>query len=109
MKGMKGTNKMKELIRSRVFISSFIIAYFSYFLVTIWILKIARPGFGVGTVDYGYPFAYCGSACFGESFYPLGLLGNILFAALIGTIVGVFCAYVWKTLASEDFRSKWDL
>jgi hypothetical protein len=100
---------MKELIRSRVFISSFIIAYFSYFLITISKLNISGPGYGAGSVEYGFPFTYYESRCFGENFYPLGLLGNILFAALIGTIIGIFCAYVWKTLASEDFREKWNL
>lgn len=99
--------KGNELIRSRVFISSFIIAYFSYFLITLWILNISRPGIGEGFQDYGFPFTYYASTCFGGSYIYSGLLGNILFAALIAAIVGVFIAYVSKTVSSEDFRKYW--
>ena len=109
MKRMKGMDKMNELIRSRVFISSFIIAYFSYFLITIRILNISSPGIGVGTVEYGYPFTYYEWTCFGGGYVYSGLFGNILVAALIAAIVGVFIAYVWKTVSAEDFRSKWYL
>jgi len=109
MKGVEGIRRMKELIRSRVFIDAFLITYASFFLVTHGILDISGPGVGVGTVNYGFPFTYYVSHCFGGTYISSGLLGNILFAAILGTIIGVFCAYVWKTLSSEDFRKRWNL
>jgi hypothetical protein len=105
----EGDKKMKALIRSRAFITSFIISYYSYFLITIRISNISRPGIGVGDQEFGFPFTYYEWTCFGGGYVYSGLFGNILFAALIGTILGIFCAYVWKTLASEDFRRKWHL
>lgn len=109
MKGMESIEKMRELLRSQVFIDAFLIIYAAFFVVTQGILDISAPGFGVGTVNHGFPFTYFVSSCFGGVYVYSGLLGNILFAAILGTIIGVFCAYVWKTLSSEDFRKRWNL
>ncbi len=108
IKGMEGL-AFKSLLRLPIFIYGFIVTYFSYFLVTIGVLDLSRPGVGVGIEHHGYPFTYYTSNCWGGAYFLPGLLGNILFAALVGTIVGLVCAYIWQTVAREDFRKRWHL
>lgn len=108
IKDMAGSRRIRYLLRSRAFIVGFQVTYFLHFLLTAGVFELFSGGTLFSTT-YGFPFTYYASGCYGGNYYVPGLLGNILFAAVLGTIIGVFCAYVWKTLASEDFRKRWNL
>lgn len=49
---------MKHLFKHKVFIGAFLTAYFLFFVITVFILHLKKDGFGVGSVEYGFPFAY---------------------------------------------------
>ena len=108
---------MKKLIVSRLSITAFLLSYFSFFALTIPILEIRREGFGVGSWEYGYPFAYYYSGCVGGDYLWSGLIGNILFAAGLSAAVGFAAVLVWRNLlaplrahlASPEIRRKWYL
>ena len=106
---------MKNLIKHKIFISSFLLAYFSFFVVTVFILDLKTAGFGVGSFEYGFPFTYYFSTCFGGDYSWLGLTGNILFAAFLSSLVGLISTILWLKIlfplwlkiSSPEFRSKW--
>lgn len=108
---------MKDLVRHKAFIFSFLLSYFGYFLLTVVILEVRQPQIGAGNAAYGYPFVYLYTSCYGGYYSYLGLLGNILFAAVLGTIVGLLFSYLWKNLfvpawtkvTSDEFRTKYHL
>lgn len=108
---------MKKILKSKLFIGSFLFIYFSFFFLTIYILEIKSSGFSVGSWDYGFPFIYYHSHCFGGGYHWSGLLGNILFAGILGGAVGVIFTSFWlnqlipfvQKIRSEEFRSKWYL
>lgn len=100
---------MKKLIKSKIFIITFLIAYFSFFIVTIFLLEIKREGFGVGHLEYGFPFTYYYSHCWGGYYLWLGLIGNILFAFILSSISGLISSHFWLKFSSPEFRQKWYL
>ncbi|MCO6510500.1 MAG: hypothetical protein J5I65_06870 [Aridibacter famidurans] len=65
-------------------------------------MEIAAPGQFVGHVSYGWPFVYYISTDFGGHYYLPGLIGNFLFAASFGAVVGFLCAYFWKKIAVNN-------
>ncbi len=100
---------MKNLIKHKVFISTFLLTYFLFFLITINILDLKRDGIGVGSMDYGFPFIYYSSHCFGGNYFLLGLIGNILVAAIISFLAGLVASHFWIKFSSPAFRAKWYL
>lgn len=56
---------MKNLFKNKVFIDAFLTAYFLFFFITVFILDLKKDGFGVGSIEYGFPFTYYYSHCFG--------------------------------------------
>lgn len=100
---------MKTLIKSKVFIAAFLLAYISFFVVTVFILDIKRDGIGVGYLEYGYPFAYYVSTCFSSYYSWLGLFGNILAAFGLSFIIGLISSHFWLKFSSPEFRAKWYL
>lgn len=98
---------MKRLIKHKVFIGAFLTAYFSFFLITISILDLKKSGFGVGSVDYGFPFTYYYSTCFGGGYSWIGLAGNIFTAAIFSFVIGLVAAHFWLKLSAPEFRAKW--
>lgn len=108
---------MKNLIKHKIFIGTFLLSYFSFFVITVFILEIKREGLWAGFSEYGFPFAYYYSTCYGADYSWVGLLGNILFAAVLSTVVGLFSTYLWlnwllpfwREISSPEFRAKWYL
>ncbi len=49
---------MKQLIKHKLFIGAFLTAYFLFFIVTVFIVDLKKSGIGVGSMEYGFPFAY---------------------------------------------------
>lgn len=98
---------MKKLVKSRAFISGFLLSYFLFFFLTVYVLDIKTSGFGVGSMNYGFPFTYYHSHCFGGSYSWNGLFGNILFAAIVSFAVGLISSYSWRKLSSPQFQTKW--
>lgn len=108
---------MKNLIKTKIFISTFLVLYFSFFVLTISILEIKSSGIGVGSMDYGFPFTYYSSHCFGGNYDWTGLIGNILFAAVLSFGIGIFVSFSWSNslipfwlkVSSPEFRAKWHI
>ena len=108
---------MKDLIKHPVFIVIYLAGYSGFFVVTILLFDMSSPGFGVGSVDYGFPFVYYSTHCFGENYNLEGLFGNIVFATLISCGLGVFCSGVWSLAVKprlagidlEELKRKWYL
>lgn len=100
---------MINLVKNRIFIISFLISYFAFFILTIFVFDIKRSGFGVGSMDYGFPFTYFQSHCFGGNYDWLGLIGNVIFAGLLSFFIAFGVANVREKLSSPEFRAKWYL
>ena len=106
-----------ELIKTRIFITAFLISYFGFFIITIGILNIRSPGFAVGSVDYGFPFSYYQSHSFGGSYIMSGLLMNILFAFGLSMMLSFVASGLWVMVLKhriydfsiEEIRRKWYL
>ncbi len=60
---------MRNLIKHKVFIAAFLATYFSFFVVTVFLLEIKAEGFGVGHIEYGFPFTYYYSHCLADWLY----------------------------------------
>lgn len=107
--------KMRNLIKHRVFISTFLFVYVSFFFSTIYVFEIKNAGIGVGNWEYGFPFIYYNSHCFGGSYIYEGLIGNILFAIILSFLLGLISSYVlqnlllqfYSKLTSKEFLNKW--
>lgn len=97
---------MRKLIKHKVFIGAFLIAYSLFFVITIFILDLKSPGIGVESMNYGFPFAYYSSHCFGGYYSWLGLTGNILAAAIFSFAVGSATTYFWLKFSLPEFRAK---
>lgn len=107
---------MKSLIKTRAFAATFFLSYFSFFVITIFVLDIKRGGFGVGHLEYGYPFTYYYTSCFSAHFVWLGLVGNCVVAAVLSFGAGLITArllaiavWLWANVTSPEFRAKWYL
>ena len=100
---------MKNLIRHKVFIVSFLMAYFLFFVVTVFALDLKKQGVGVGHLEYGFPFTYYYSHCFGGYYLWLGLIGNILVAGIFSFVIGLVSTHFWLKFSSPEFRSKWHI
>jgi len=100
---------MNNLIKHRVFINTFLLAYFLFFVVTIFILDLKSEGFGVGHLGYGFPFTYYYSSCFSGYYLWLGLIGNILVAGIFSFVIGLVSTHFWLKFSSPEFRSKWHI
>ena len=100
---------MNNLIKHRVFIGTFLLAYFLFFVVTIFILDLKSEGFGVGHLEYGFPFTYYYSSCFSGFYLWLGLIGNILVAGIFSFVIGLVSTHFWLKFSSSEFRSKWHI
>jgi len=100
---------VKGSVRSRIFAAAFFVSYFAYFYITIFMLDIQRPGFGVGHVEYGFPFTYYYSHCFGGYYVWFGLVGNSIIASVVSSGIGFAAFAVWAKISSPEFRSKWYL
>ena len=100
---------MKSLIKTRTFIGAFLLAYFLFFAFTILILDLKSDGIGIGHLEYGFPFTYYYSHCFGGYYIWSGLAGNILFAAVFGLSVGLAASHLRLKFSSPEFRAKWHL
>ncbi len=98
---------MNNLIKHKVFISTFLPAYFLFFAITIFILDLKSEGVGVGHLEYGFPFTYYYSHCFGGYYLWFGLIGNILVAAIFSIVIGLVSTHFWLKFSSQEFRSKW--
>lgn len=100
---------MKKLIKSKLFISVFLITYFLFFVITIFLLDLKSAGIGVGNFDHGFPFTYYHSNHYGGNYLWFGLVGNVLFAAVFSVLIGLISAHFWLKFSSPEFRSKWHI
>jgi hypothetical protein len=106
---------MKNILRSKIFIGAFLSAYFLFFVLTIYVFEVKTSGIGTGWWNYGFPFTYYFSTCWGGDYVWSGLFGNIFAAAISGFAVGVISVYAWRRhllpflrkISSEEFRAKW--
>lgn len=98
---------MKRIIKHKTFIGAFLTAYFIFFLITIPVLNLKNDGFGVGSVEYGFPFTYYYSHCFGGYYSWFGLMGNIFTAAIFSVVTGLVVTRFWLKFSSPEFRAKW--
>ena len=88
---------MAHVIRHKVFIYSFLATYFLFFIVTIYVFEIKAAGVAM-SLEYGFPFTYYLSHCFGGTYLYSGLLGNVFFALTLATAVAMVCSYSWLKL-----------
>lgn len=100
---------MKKLIKQKTFIGAFLISYFSFFVITIFVLDLKKDGIGIGSTDYGFPFIYYSSHCFGGGYSWIGLAGNILTAAIFSFVIGLTSTHYWLKFSSPEFRAKWHI
>ena len=100
---------MRNLIKHKLFIAVFLTTYFLFFVVTVSLLNLKKEGLGVGSFEYGFPFAYYYSHCFGWYYSWFGLIGNILVAAIFSIIIGLISTHSWLKFSSPEFRSKWHI
>lgn len=100
---------MRSLMKNKIFICTFLLSYFLFFVITIYVLEIKTSGFGEGSIDYGFPFVYYSSHCFGGNYLLASLFGNILVAAVISFFIGLISAHLGLKLSSPKFRIKWHL
>jgi len=100
---------MKKLIKHRVFIGAFLTAYFLFFVTTVFVLDLKKSGVGVGSMEYGFPFAYYYSHCFSGYYSWLGLMGNIFTAGILSFVIGLAVAHFWRKFSSPEFRAKWHI
>jgi hypothetical protein len=100
---------MKSLIKHKIFIAVFLATYFLFFVVTVFLLELKTQGVGVGSWEYGFPFAYYSSSCFGGNYLLSGLIGNILVAAIFSIAIGLISTHFWLKFSSPEFRSKWHI
>lgn len=100
---------MKNLIKSRTFIISFLISYFAFFILTIFVFDIKSSGIGVGSMNYGFPLTYFQSHCFGGTYSWLGLIGNVIFAGVLSFFIGFAAAHLNVKFSLPEFRAKWHL
>ncbi len=106
---------MKNLIKHKIFIAAFLLTYFLFFVITVFILEVKKDGFGIGYVDYGFPFAYYHTTCFSAYYSWDGLIGNLLVATVLSVVIGLvsthfwlkFLLPLWRKISSPEFRSKW--
>ncbi|NNE68137.1 MAG: hypothetical protein HKN33_16355 [Pyrinomonadaceae bacterium] len=109
--------KLTDILCSRGFIAAFLIGYFGFFVLTIGILEVQGPGFAAGWVEYGFPFTYYISTCFGGDYISMGLLGNVLFAVILSGVTSLIINVIWcnvikrsiDSFDSDAFRKKWYL
>jgi len=105
---------MKQLIKSRIFIGTFLVIYFAFFVVTVFILEVKEEGLFAGYMEYGFPFTYYHTTCFGAFYSWSGLIGNMLFAAIISFFGGLIASYFLTKFSSPElklaeFRVKWHI
>jgi len=97
---------MRDLIKQKAFIATFLIASSAICLISLIPIPfqtLSETLFGdepiklvAGATFYGFPFNYYASHCYGGNYYYPGLVGNILFAAILGTILGLIFSFLWK-------------
>ena len=108
---------MKKLMKHKIFIVMFLLTYFSFFVITIFILDLKKDGLGVGYVDYGFPFAYYHTTCFSAYYSWFGLIGNMLVAIFLSVVIALISTHfwlkfllpLWREISSPEFRSKWHI
>ena len=100
---------MKRLVKTKIFAFAFFATYFTFFFVTVFLLDIKRDGFGEGSLEFGFPFAYYHSTCFGGGYFWTGLAGNMIVAAVLSCGAGLAAACAWSRISSPEFRAKWYL
>lgn len=100
---------MNNLVKSRIFIVSFLVSYFAFFILTIFVFEIKKSGIGVGSMDYGFPFSYFHEHCFGANYDLQGLMGNVIFAGILSSIIAFGISNLKEKLSSPEFRAKWYL
>lgn len=107
---------MRNLIKHKIFISAFLLTYFLFFGITVFLLELKKEGVGIiGHTEYGFPFGYYYSHCWGGHYLWCGLIGNILFATVLSIAIGLasthfwlkFLLPLWQEISSPEFRSKW--
>ena len=107
--------KITEIARKPIFIEVFVAVYFGFFILTMGILNVRRPGFAVGSTEYGFPFTYYQSHCFGGEYVYSGLLLNVMTALVLAAAVSLFVNAYWflgikpklETLDLDELRRKW--
>ena len=97
---------MKNLIKSKIFVSAFLLFYFSFFIFTIFIFDFKTESGGVENFDYGFPFSYFHEHCFGGNYLWFGLLKNILFATVCSYFVGLIFNLIWSKISSRRIELK---
>jgi len=104
---------MKQLIKHRVFIGAFLTVYFLlsvvFLIMTTSIFNWQKTGITLGVMEYGFPFTYYTTHCFGSDYSWLGLAGNILTAAFFSFMVGLVITLFWLKFSSPEFRAKWHI
>ncbi|MCA1589126.1 MAG: hypothetical protein LC734_01800 [Acidobacteria bacterium] len=100
---------MKHIIGTNLFAAVFFTSYFAFFVVTIFVLNIQRPGVGLGHTEYGFPFGYYYDHCFRGYYIWTGLVTNMVIAAVISALVGIGVGVVRSKVSSPAFRAKWYL
>jgi len=100
---------MKNLVKSRIFIGAFLVSYFAFFILTIFVFEIKKSGIGVGSMDYGFPFTYFQSHCFGGNYDLQGLIGNVIFAGILSCFIAFGISNLKEKFSSPEFRAKWYL
>jgi hypothetical protein len=99
---------MKRLIKTKVFGVAFFASYIAA-VIAAWSVEGWNPSIGVGSTNYGFPFTYYSSHCFGGGYVVPGLLGNAAFGCLIATGFAFAASNMWTKFSSPEFRTKWYL
>lgn len=104
---------MKKLIKQMAFIKAFLTAYFLlsgvFAVMTISIFDLRKSGFTLGVMEYGFPFTYYTTHCFGANYSWSGLAGNILVAGIFSFGIGLAVSYFRLKFSSPKLRGKWHI
>ena len=98
---------MKILIKSKVFIATFLLSYFAFFVITMWLFAFQSSI--LTRTNYGFPFTYYYEHCFGGGYDLIGLTANIIFAFILSAIIGFISSHFWTKFSSPEFLAKWYL
>lgn len=100
---------MREKLSSKVFSISFFAVYFGFVIATMYLFEFSSPGFGVGHVEYGFPFKYYYSHCFGGYYIWTGLVANLTVGAVFSFLTALSLENLRRKLSSPEFRARWHI
>jgi hypothetical protein len=96
---------MKNLIKSKVFIGTFLTSYVLFFFVLVpYINEMKKGGLSITYEENGFPFVHYYSHCFGVQVSWFGFVGNVLVATIFSLFIGLIFKFIWSRITSHRLR-----